>query len=528
MINEPIFQDNILSQIWSNLYNYFTHGNWTYYTFTPIIIITLIAITLKKQEKQTCWDISINKDHSKLNLISKIYFCFSIIAYTVILFSQENSLFNNYDLMSFFTTRIFTDGLLPHFNLYGRLSPFANFDSNFIYAITHNYDIINFYILAQIFLIVYLLYKFLDFIEINKRIFLISTFIISPCFFWTNNFIFYERWIVIFIISSLIFYKKSKIIPFVIFMNLAIYLKESNILIYAGMLSFLCGYKFYKDEIKISTFIHPIKSIKQMPYEVVIFISCLFFAIIHNMVIMNIDNNIYLSSRKCNYFDLIWLYKTELLINIIALIYFIKNIKNKQSNCLNSLLLSATFFNIFLIFIIKLITVGYHLEHKTYYLTIPTLINLIYIFTYSKTYKTISVFLLLIFIPQNIYIYSQEQGKEYREIYEYFTKELETKDKLSIFVSKNNTQSQPWIMTSWASSFKYYLPNKDITFKMDLIPPVKKEYFHKIKKQEKAQKEEYAIIKKNQYYNGGIQDLGNLKRKKVFENKLFEIFYIKE
>ncbi|MFI3241433.1 MAG: hypothetical protein R3Y43_02580 [Alphaproteobacteria bacterium] len=524
MIKEPLFQNNITSQMYSNLHNYFSEGNWFYSICLIFLSLITLASLLKKYQKENCWRLNFNYKEENISIISKLTFGFALITYASILFSLEASLFNNYDLMSPFTTKIFEKGAFPYFGNDGRLNPLGNFDTSIIYAITHNYNIINFYIFAQTLFIIYLLYKFLDFLNINKRFFTLALIIICPSFLWTNNIVFPERWSTAFVILSFIYYKKLKLIPFVVFMNLAIYSKETSVLLYSGILIYSLLENVYKENIKINSFIHPIKTMKKMPFETMIFISCLIFSLL--LLCFTIEDD-YLNNKKGDFSALLSLYKIDIAINVVSLIYFIINLKNKKNNFLNSLLFSSTFFNIFIICIFQTISAY---AYKPYYLQISSIINIIYIISLSKSYKPIVFAFLALFSYQNIYIYQKEYGKQYRELYNFFTQEAKEKKEINIYLSDNNNTTT-WPNIAISSAYKYYSPNKKITFKYNnksyITYLMNKDFLHNTINQDQPIINDYVVIKKNNNYQKTKKELDSIKYNKVYENNLFEVNYVK-
>jgi hypothetical protein len=134
-----------------------------------------------------------------------LFLSFSIYAVTMLL--QDNSLFNNPDLMSLNTIFIFHRGLAASYGP-ARMCPVSFFDLNALYAITHNFYIISVYIMLKQALILWLLYCFLNFLSPAKRLFTLGTIQLVPAVFWLNGIIFPEQNILIFILASLLCLKR--------------------------------------------------------------------------------------------------------------------------------------------------------------------------------------------------------------------------------------------------------------------------------------------------------------------------------
>lgn len=212
MLQEPLFQKNILATIVRNFGFYLSYTNWFYYGLGIISTITVAVWLLKitKADKQTYLFANgyFPLNQHSAHIFAGIIYCFLTFGiYIINTFYQEASLFNNYDLMNVNNTSIFSTGVAAVCNMY-RINPLNSFDTNIIYAITHNYQIINIYIIAKQALVLWLLYCFLSDIQVQRRLLIIGTLTLIPAFFWVNNIIFPEQNLLIFMLSGFIFLRK--------------------------------------------------------------------------------------------------------------------------------------------------------------------------------------------------------------------------------------------------------------------------------------------------------------------------------
>lgn len=169
MLQEPLVQNNILATILRN-FNFFLFGSdWLPYALGVLIFLSLTVLILKlvRAEKENylfpascCLSL-----HQNQNGLFFCLLCFGIYAFNI--FSLDNTLFNNYDLMSVNTTFIFDKGVAATY-ANDRLAPISFFDLNFLYAITHNFVLINIYVILKQALILWLLYNLLNYIQIGR------------------------------------------------------------------------------------------------------------------------------------------------------------------------------------------------------------------------------------------------------------------------------------------------------------------------------------------------------------------------
>ncbi len=553
MLQEPLFQENILSTILRNFDFYLFGSNWLPYALGLLALLSLTVLTLKwaGAEKENYLFPPHHIPFNRYNQ-SGLYFCllcFGIYAFNV--FSLDNTLFNNYDLMSVNTTFIFDKGVAATY-ANDRLAPISFFDLNFLYAVTHNFALINIYVILKQALILWLLFNLLDYISIKTRLLLIGTITLLPAVFWVNNIIFPEQNELIFLLSSFICLRRYTqkhqfryLWLYCFLALLAVYTKETAIIFYFGILIYNLLYYVFHDKINYHNLFRPWLMAKAFPFEFITFLIGLSFALFYFHTVNSMSENAYVQLRQKPLFDLIKLFKTEIILTVIAWIVFIKKLFKKEdfSTLINEAFLwGATSILLFLLFILKMDAGVPHTAHKTYYAVLCSIFSIIYI---SSNLKNIALYIIFTIIicwscATNYYFHHKENGVYYRQIADFMAEELTKEPQITISFFKN-TEPLTWIYETWSSAFMYYFPDKDITFKFLWLKNSPKEdldlyVYHRYYKAKKLTKissdilaaNDYCILKKNSaHYQENKQDISKFTPSLVFENKIFEVYKLK-
>lgn len=553
MISEPLFEQNILNHMLSYLSNYLFFDQWIlkYLSALFLLYICYKFFTYKNVAEYAPFLPAVTHKFSvknKVDISGFIFLCLCFFGCALSIYLNETSLFNNYDTMSQNTTRIFQNGITPFWGVNGRFSPMAFFDINIIYAVTHNMKLINVYILLQTLIIICLMNSFFDFMPAAKRFVAAGLFILSPAFFWNNSISYPEKMLLIYVLSSLIFLKKyakdtkksSHLWLAILFMNLAIYTKETTILLYFGILVYSFLINLWREKITLASFIHPLKTAREFPLEILIFLSMLIYAWFYLQKVYAILDSPYLALRETSVSEASKKYFFEIIVVIFALILALKNLsKNKLSFLGGSLILGSVFIIAMIVFYLKLTTFSSQLSGKTYYVILPYMICLFY-FIYAlndKTWLCASLLLCVFVLSIDIKIASREEGKSYREVAEFLISQ--NKQPLNIFISAQ-TEPAPWWYSCWASVYKYYWPEHKIFFKTSALDPTdttsalflvkwnkETNIYHPVSYEEAPKPNDFYVIKKTPFYDEDQKMLTNIDHKKVFENKFFEVYEIK-
>ena len=561
MFDMPLFQDNILDHIIAFNRFYFMSHPWWIWMLIVLVFVGSAFFLLRKNLSAPQYYKSFYQDisYSFLDILpDRLALVFLLIAFAatgVWMFSLENSLFENYDLMAVNTTRILEFGVKSSFSHY-RICPLAFWFLNFLYALTQNIFLIKTFVLCDLGLMTYLLYKLFNFIPVSKRLALLALFLLTPTMLGTANIIFIERSLFIYLALSLICAKKycsrGKLkwaVGYLFFANFAIYTKETSILFYFGILSFSIFYNIWNGVIILKSFIHPFKTIKSMPLEFLTGLSLFFYAALYFLLISLTEN--YKSDNSASVLELILYYKFELCVCLIAGIFFLKNsdiFKNDKNPLfsMQSYYVGGIFVLICIVFFLKLSPISPHLNGRTYYLVIPLLFSLGYMAYKIRNHYILILIALLISgysVRQDITSYQQEQGKYYREVAEFFAENLDKNASETIFLEEKPFSKKPtqnvWMIEVWSSAFKYYFKDYNINFKFytDYIKLLGNEHSSYSHLQGALYFNVYAWI----YPNPGdwlvinrlipeqkLEHFADYRKEKPqFQNKLFEVYKVK-
>ena len=552
MFEEPLFQNNILQTMAKYFYHYLTFDNWLIEYLAGIFFLYIIykLITYKNLASYPHFTPSLKYSISWNTDKIGIFFALGCLSlYIINLYTQELSFFNNYDTMSYNTMLTFNQGVSPAWNQYaGRFSPIGFWEVNILYAISHNFQIINLFILIQTLIIISLIYHLLDFIPSTKRLIIIGLFIISPSFFWINTIIFPERMLIIYILCCFIYIKKysqtqksHQLWLSIFWLNLALYTKETTVLIFIGFLIYSFLYNLWNEKITLKTFLHPIKTIKEFPLEFLIFISIIIFAVLYALHCSAITQSPYAIERRGNLINTMMLYKYEIIILILSLIFYFKNHKTTLNNfLLNSMLVGSLCYATVIIFVLNLIPTSPHVEMKPYYMISACLCGLIYfIFQIKNKFILIlsTTLCFFSFLITDFNIYQNEEGKYHRKVAEFFS--TQSSEDLSIFLAPNSETSL-WNISCWNAVYKYYFPHKKIFFsaailqKDDMNTALFKYWtrkypyiFNPIATQAKPISNDFYIIKKRTNYQKDLDFIKDIPHKLIYQNQLFEVYKIK-
>lgn len=557
MINEPLFQDYILQNLIRNFRHYFFETEWLYYAFGLVLFLYSLYFVLRKTKCSAYPNLFPSEKYKfdYLNSIQKYslaFLCFILIIYATVIYSLDDSLFNNYDLMSLNTIFTFYRGLSSYYSA-TRLAPISFFDLNYLYAVTHNFNLINAYIILKQILIIYLFYNFLNFIPVAKRLITIGIIMLVPSVFWINNIIFPEQNMLIFMLLSLIFIKKysktekySNLWYFVLFTTLAVYTKETAIVFYTGILATGVLYNVFIEKINLSNIFRPFKLAKEMPVEFFIFMIALSFAVFYFFITDTSETNIYVVNRLQTYTSMAKLYKYEIIITLIGWIIFIKKLYKKEVNAPlfnEGFLVGGTFVLLYIICHLKITPIMEHVEHKSYYVILTAVFNTLYVFQNIHSKKLLFIIATSAAIYSsvvNYHTYQSENGWYYRETAEFLGQELKKDKKISIMFSSNSEPFE-WVRENWSSSFAYYFPDyrKDITFNFTNLAVKTKStnhtlfvyyrlrgYLTRIQGKGIPTEGDYYLIEKNKAEKD-YKYIENIPHDLVFENKRFRIYKIK-
>ncbi len=488
MITEPLFRDNILSNIYNNFafyFRYFLNGNLYIWMIAVIAFLLLNWIVTKFYFQNRYADFAPNESYTFSKKHKSHWFALCIVTASFLIYCgntlwQEISIYTDFDSMSWYYTLSFSKGILPAVDGHFRYTPLQGIDLNIIFGISNNTYFIHSYIFLKQLLILWLMYILFDFIPVFKRLIMIAIINLLPSLLWINSAIFPEQNVIIFVLLSLIFLRRFQqtgfsryLLYFMIFMNLALYSKETVAIFYGGFGIYLLISAVMNGKIALNSFLHPIKCIRQFPVEYLMFWSLFIFATGWMLLTdFGIDNR-YLMTHGADLNEAIKIYQTEILINVLALIImFIKLIKTKTKNLhlfTEGSLIGCTIISYLIVLSLRLVpTADYSVP---YYLYLPAVFCTVYIFTNITSKLLLSVISILIITFAgycNLNTSMAQQGKERRDIAEYLishAKFMETT--IYIDVNAKYIDTIWWKTKAWANALLYSYPDIKIKFKLD-------------------------------------------------------------
>ena len=137
MYTPPLFEPNILSTLLRNFSFYFRDGYWGYVFLVIMGLILFPFIWLRAHPAAFSFPDRIYLFNSRSDKMSAVWAFLAFIILCAITYSQEMSLFANFDLMSIGTTVNFAEGKGTGISDI-RFSPFGNVELNLFYAVSHN------------------------------------------------------------------------------------------------------------------------------------------------------------------------------------------------------------------------------------------------------------------------------------------------------------------------------------------------------------------------------------------------------
>ncbi len=474
MRTEPLLNDDIIGKLGAHYRFFFTQTGLFEYAVYIVLFLAVNMLLVKfffvKEPLQSfSTGIYDFKKESSAKWPAFLLLCFSFALYALNTMTQENTLFNNFDLMSTNAINNMYQGNLSIMDAI-RFTPLAGLDHNLIYAVSRNYAVVNLFIVIKQLLCLFLLYKFFSFIPVAKRLTILAVINFLPAVFVVNNIIFAEQLILIYILAGFLFLdryaktgKNGSLFAFVLFLNLALYTKETVILLYTGLLAFFIVIKVFNGEITLSSFLSPVKTLRKMPVEYMLFLSLFIFFTCWLLMQNPLLSSAYMKVHRANLENVLHIYKFEILLNVAALLLALSKIfRNKAEKVhwyAEGLLAGSLLLTAVVIFKLKMVAVAD--SDKTYYLYLPAVFCTAYVFDTLKRKAGIwiaGVLIVLWSAVNNYDIRQQEQGQERREVAE-FILSLAKKGPVSLYIG--SFESSPlkwWKATCFGAAMKYMFP----------------------------------------------------------------------
>ena len=401
----PLFNDQIFSRLATTLTTY----NQQYHILTVLTAAVLIPYIFYRLLKKSCFNncpqlfptdcFTFNRRH-KSQTAALLLLSAAFLFYVIILYRSEMSFFKDFDSMhwSGFQTSHQSPDLL---NAFHRFFPLGHAEWLFLYNLTPNFYLLNLFLVAQLAFCLWLFYRLLDFIPVTKRLFAAILFLLCPAVFTTfNGHIFTERNGIMLMLLGLLFFKKynrngKKIFLWfsILSFDLLLYFKEINILLLLGFLGFSFIWHLWHEKITLAKFKHPLRLICEFPFEFLLFVCCLVFTILFDRH-TPLNDPYYPSLFIGSMTDILTVYAFELLLGLIAFIYFICRLHRKKASLWPDGFLCGALLLMSWIICSRLV----HFEpyvHKPYISAIAATYFIIYLTTLIKNLKPAK----LLFIP---------------------------------------------------------------------------------------------------------------------------------
>ena len=557
MFEAPWFENDILHKLALFTKTYFVARTWFVWMFFVFVVCLIAFLCTRKALKDNPYKNAFTYKSYIFrlgnNIDSLALFCLGLaltyVAYYM--FSNENNLFENYDLMAFNTTRTLFLGLVASFD-FTRIAPFASWEMSFLYAITQNFILIKVFVFLQIVLIAYLAYCFFDNISPARRLFAIAILMITPAMISTSSIIFPERDLLVAILLSLICaknYVKSSLPKwagaFLFFLNIAIYTKESAVFFYFGILATSLLYNIWCEKITLKNLLKPWKLINAMPLEFLICISLALFSLIYFLLISLSSG--YATQNQVSLATSISHYKAELILLIVTIIYLAVDVCKKACPKTNPLfsygmVVAALSVTVGIIFVAKLVPQSPHLAPHTYYMLLAVFPCLFYLFISAKDLVLLrimaAVFVVYAMIVNSASI-ENRVGRYYREVAEFIGLNMSATQINIIHVEEKEYATHEidtWVVDSYSTAYFYYFRKiYNIVFKskhhteyaLKQIPRVPEIFYFWIETGDNYKTGDWVIVNKEMPLRKLNSIQQEINQAPVFENKLFEVYKIK-
>lgn len=562
MFDAPLLQDNI----WANLIKFnlttLTSRLWVPWLLIVAVVLALCVWLLRRQlrsapEYFNLFDNDVYKfrPRRKRDWAALLMLAGALGLTLFYMYSTENSFFENFDLMALGTTRTLMMGLVPNFD-YARITPLAFWNLSTLYAITQNMYVIKGFVFAQLLLAVYLLYCFFSYIPAARRLVFLAVFLLTPTMLLTSKVVFPDREILIAVAAALICvrrysqtFKLRWLAWFLFFMNVSIYTKETCILLFFGMLAASCLYNIWNERITLQSFLHPLKTIKSMPLEFLMGMSLFLYAVIYFLLQTPNDSNIYLINGQHNWQTLLGYYRFELAVCAAAAGLLLLRAKRFYNTAVNpifrgGLVIGGASVALVIVLVLQTAPNSPHLAGKTYYLLLPLLFSLAYLFEHVRSRTALAALSAAILFYSAIKDYNasqQEIGTYYRDIAEYMAENMD-KDVVNALFIIEKPQATPdidrWIIEAWSTAYRYYFKDYKLVIKSDrhliktiadliLLQNFRSQVYTPIIPQEKPVKGDWVLINKNNQQPRTQEIRQLLPATPRYENGLFEVYRIK-
>ena len=477
MTDFSIFRLDIFANIQNNFIFYFTNQSFIIHICYVLAILALNCLIVRfcfcKNYMFLVWPKNgFIKPCGRAYVLAFVAVTLSFLLYAANVLSLNLSIFNNYDQMVANNVWDMTEGTRPVINSM-RLNPIAGIDHNIIYGITHNYAVITFWVILKQLLCLLMLYKVFDFISPVKRLYMLAIINFLPTVFWVNSIVYSEQNTLMFILAGFYFLRKWEnrhsfwtLLGFLICVNCAIYTKESNILFYFGLFAFSVLYKIFAEEITLKSFLSPVKTVRGMPIEYLLFVSMVIFSVYYFLLRDMLTDGAYVRHHQKDVIYLLKVNALDLLLCFVAVSVFVfKLIKKREVSLLNEgLALGGIIVAVYIVFYLKIAC--FPDTYKSWYMYLSSVFLTYYLFNNLKSQGLIVFCSILVFFSCliNWDIRNKEEGTQREELAKYMASEAQESIYTNFYFEIENGD-ELWKAECLNSALKFVYPDKKIRFK---------------------------------------------------------------
>ncbi len=428
----PLFRENIWANLTEKLYKMVTHHSGFYDNFAIIcwvmtILFFLLTCGQKTQKSYPkLFDKKIFKwEWTKYNVICLSLFVLTLIYFLYLLYSSEISWFRHFDTMGF---TIYAFGYAPPL-IYDKIRffPLGHSQLNLYFAVSYNQYIVRVFLFANLLIWLGIAYRFLSFIPIWKRLLALSALVMTPAIFTgTNCFIYAEAFMLIFVFLFLICLRKYDLTAqkrylygALFFANMCLYFKETNTMIFMGILLVSLFWNILSRRLTFKSFLHPIQLIRQYPFELLMAgLTITFYIYMFQYCSPFGDNNSYLNDRMGGWIPFVKANISETALMIISCLIFIWRIGtgkiNKKSNPMMN---DGLFLGALIFYLVMAFYFGMRQHYGgTHYMMMASVMNMMYIIINLKSAMLFIPFYVVL-MGYSVYSNYEVIGEEYEKYY---------------------------------------------------------------------------------------------------------------
>lgn len=526
MRQEPWLESDILATMGRHFDFYLFFGPWFFAAIAAALFLLLQWALVWRRHPQ--WNYNFfPKRHYEFAPSDwpALGFATAVFAlYMVMMYAGENSILSNLDLMHIGNMTAYQQGVTPIYSSI-RMSPLSFWDLNALYAVTHNFYLINLYIAAKMLLILYLCYCLLDFVPVSRRLYGLGLMLLLPSLFWLNSVAFPEQNALIAMALSFLslrrFAKTRRyfwLFLFLLTMNWAIYTKETVAVFYVGIAAVTLGQAFLNEQINLRSFLHPFRTIAQFPAEWLIFWSALLFTSFYKLLQDADGANIYVAAHQKDFLTTLQIYALSLFLLAAAFGTMLwRWRRQKGKNCPQAavgLLLGAALADYLIVFYYGITPSP---AYKPYYLVFSDIVALWWLISADFRWnKWLLGGLVALCLLINTIFFGRELGRDRHAAMEFLL--ADTQGAPATVYMPIFSRGELWQAECWNGAFKYLAPRQKLLFKNNLGAKwTADDYMHEIVTAEPVKGDYILLIngRENSLPEGAV---------KLFVNKAAEIY----